>query len=411
MAIAAALKRRRFRWSLRTMFVVVTIVACWMGWNLSIVRQRQSLSKEIIAEAQTRMRIMSDFHYGGAFIWEEKHLRRTKSIPKLTLLRRWLGDEDHSAWPILRSTEQDALRTAAIFPEADVRYYDGPRSSDPYSDMVEAIFHASPAIYMMNSDGSNFRLFVEWEGKWLGPPSFSPDGKSLMFDAWPLGSFGQGRIYVTALDSLNPHPSDLGPGAMPAWSPDGKLIAFSIYTTDPNQIPFGIWVMNADGTQRRRISDGRSPHWSPDCKRLSLVKDPDGKGEGLYVYDLENDQCKQIVEGTHSDIGAADWCGDRLTFIRRTSRDHELVIASLADGDGEMRVRLAGQLGWRARWSSDGRYIICTLAGEDGRTKLFRVEADTSREPELLAHQDKGRRNADGSWSPDGKQIVFTSNR
>ena len=40
---------------------------------------------------------------------------------------------------------------------------------------------------------------------------------------------------------------DLGTGAMPSWSPDGKRITFSCYD------PRGVWTMNADGTSRELL--------------------------------------------------------------------------------------------------------------------------------------------------------------
>ena len=42
---------------------------------------------------------------------------------------------------------------------------------------------------------------------------------------------------------------------------------------------------------------------------------------------------------------------------------------------------------------------------------MHRIEVDTQREPEMLARQDEGRRNSDATWSADGKQIVFISDR
>jgi Tol biopolymer transport system component len=42
---------------------------------------------------------------------------------------------------------------------------------------------------------------------------------------------------------------------------------------------------------------------------------------------------------------------------------------------------------------------------------MHRIEVDSKRDPELLAHQDEGRMNSDPNWSPDGSQIVFMSDQ
>ena len=51
-------KRRWFRFSLRTMFVVVTIFGVWLGWQLKIVRERKAILREILQSTD-----VGDFSY------------------------------------------------------------------------------------------------------------------------------------------------------------------------------------------------------------------------------------------------------------------------------------------------------------------------------------------------------------
>lgn len=271
-----------------------------------------------------------------------------------------------------------------------------------------------PGIYQMDADGANFRLLVKLEGKWNGSPSFSPDGKQLLFDASTMGQFNQGHIYLMPADGPADNPTDLGLGSTPAWSPDGKRIAFYIHDQNPDGVESGVWVMHVDGTERTWLCYGRAPRWSPDGKRLVLVNNPGGAGDGLYLYGLEKNESEAVVlDRTYRLIGGAAWSpdGKRLAFIGHGGGGSELVILPLVGDDLKGRVRLKGAIGWRPSWSADGKHIACWIKNQQGLEQLHRVEADTQREPQRMAHQDQGRVNSDPAWSVDGKRIVFISNR
>jgi Tol biopolymer transport system component/actin-like ATPase involved in cell morphogenesis len=93
-------------------------------------------------------------------------------------------------------------------------------------------------------------------------PSWSPDGTRLAFTASPLGRPGETEIYVQGVDGtgkLTGSPTSVTddlPGADqdPAWSADGKSIAFA--HTVPNS---NVYVMNADGSQKRAVTT--NPDW------------------------------------------------------------------------------------------------------------------------------------------------------
>jgi Tol biopolymer transport system component len=137
------------------------------------------------------------------------------------------------------------------------------------------------ALYTMNADGSNVQLVTD---KVLEPggPAWSPDGGGIAFSAGigitiePNKPFGD--IYLINVDGsgLTKLTRDSGVNGSPTWSPDGKEIAFA-----SNRDPDGrsrIWVMNADGSNQRRLGDiqntsnpnfyGGQPSWSPDGTKI-----------------------------------------------------------------------------------------------------------------------------------------------
>lgn len=117
-------------------------------------------------------------------------------------------------------------------------------------------------------------------------PAFSPDGARLAFAC--IG--GANGIFVVNVDGsglqrLTLHANDRAP----AWSPDGTRIAFTRLSgdqLDANGLPHSdLYVMNADGTQMRRLTAGLAdesgPSWSPDGTRLAYAAD--GSSEPVPV--------------------------------------------------------------------------------------------------------------------------------
>jgi len=125
-------------------------------------------------------------------------------------------------------------------------------------------------LYSVDPEGKNPREIGSVTGR---SPALSPDGKRIVYsvDPYPVA-----RLMVAELDGT--HLLQLTDGSSPVWlgrwSPDGKQIAF---TWREKSGASDVWVMNADGTERRQIShipaaEGHVewPAWSPDGRRFAV---------------------------------------------------------------------------------------------------------------------------------------------
>jgi TolB protein len=139
-------------------------------------------------------------------------------------------------------------------------------------------------IYIADYDGqSQQRVTV---GRTLNAfPAWSPDGRSLAYVSWRRGqpNIFVSHIYEGTLDELT---KAAGENYLPAWSPDGTRIAFSS-TRDGNT---EIYVANKDGSNVRRLTNNpaidTTPTWSPNGNEIAFVSDRSGSPQ-IYIMSAD----------------------------------------------------------------------------------------------------------------------------
>lgn len=186
-------------------------------------------------------------------------------------------------------------------------------------------------------------------------------------------------------------------------------IAFSNSTDD-------IWTINADGTGLRRLTTNPAhdfdPAWSPDGRMIAFRSQRDGNNE-VYVMGSDGARQHDLSRDPHNDWGPA-WspagqvlwnCAGELT-----RGFHACVVR--ADGSRRHRIRVDRYFEYGA-WSPDGAKIAFMsqepdASGNDPNYNIYVMHADGSGLRQLT---DAPGEDGFPSWSPDGTKLAFTSTR
>ena len=239
---------------------------------------------------------------------------------------------------------------------------------------------------------------------------------------------GNGEIYVMDADGgnlrrLTNHPDwDI----FPAWSPDGKQIAFMSdrdgHVDDRHGSPnYEIYVMDADGGNPQNLTNDPSgdlyPSWSPDGKQIAFVSERDGNFE-IYVMDADGGNPQNLTNNPLNDRDPS-WSpdGERIVFSARREGhvENELVLTSEiyvmdADGGNPRRLTENRKNEWYPVWSPDGNRIAFSAdrKGDLQNFEIYVMDADGGNEQKLTENRVHDRHP---SWSPDGNRIVFASEK
>jgi hypothetical protein len=112
--------RRWFNFSLRTMFVLVTLLSCWLAWETSVVRHRKAVLDGLKTNGAIR--------FTTAKAWEERYPGGSPlgRPARISLVRQWLGDEaiqeiQYQSWFYVEFVKVDLAEVKRAFPEAELR--------------------------------------------------------------------------------------------------------------------------------------------------------------------------------------------------------------------------------------------------------------------------------------------------
>jgi Tol biopolymer transport system component len=267
-----------------------------------------------------------------------------------------------------------------------------------------------PQLWLMNADGSAQHRLTSSPGEKLRP-LWSPDGSRIAFMVWNR-SLCEPEIVLwcpfTDIWTIRPDGSGerkLASRAMqPAWSRDGKRLLYQDFEPYTPSTSNRLLVARGDGSRARVIFRGtmeqafRSPPaWSPDGKRIAFGTTTPSLGHRVQVVNAGGSGRRRLAIGLY-----AAWAPAGRAFA--VEQDTGVFVRPLGQGSAKRVGGPAGFGGSCPTWSRDGKHLALLL-----NAKLSVVRAD-GKERKKLAGAALCLLNMFPSppvWSRDGKRIYF----
>jgi Tol biopolymer transport system component len=240
-------------------------------------------------------------------------------------------------------------------------------------------------------------------------PSVSPDGRWVAF-IWHRDATCE--VFIIPVEGGFPHQVSFGRKAfqfwweeIPQWSPDGRSLAFCI--------DHHIHVADLEGGLPRKVTgfaeSASSPRWLQDSEHMVITVERDGLDQ-LLLTDRAGSWPRLLAAGK-GDNGDARPSPDGkfVIYTHRPSLDlnrEDICITDVQTGAGGILSGTAGRRCWNPRLSPDGKRLIY-LSNRTQFNELWLFNLDTAADDQLT---HAGADLADPAWSTDGRWIAATIN-
>lgn len=210
-------------------------------------------------------------------------------------------------------------------------------------------------LFIADYDGAHERQLTK-NGSLNLSPSFHPTRDEVFFSSYMNGDL---QLYkVNVRDGKTEQIGNFaGQATAPAVSPDGNKIACTL-SKDGNP---EIYVLDLSGRVIKRLTHNRgidtAPTWSPDGRRIAFASDRSGRQQ-LYIMDADGLNTKRLTyEGYENSSPIWSQRGDRITFVSRTKR-RRFDLASINVDGSDYRVLTQVGENENPHFSPDGKHIV-----------------------------------------------------
>jgi len=249
-------------------------------------------------------------------------------------------------------------------------------------------------LCLSDYDGGNARQITTYGSLCLNP-AWSPDGRRIAFTSYKDGN---PNLYVMdiARGTTRLVSKKKGVNITPNWSPDGQKIALTLNLSSGNS---EIYVLHEQSGSLERMTNDTatdvSPSWSPDGRWIVFVSDRTG-GPQIYTLEVATGRVRRLTyEGSYNTSPAWSPRGDKIAYTGLTGGQYHIFITT---PDGQFHQRITGREGNNEdpAWSPDGRFLaFCSTRG--GQKEIYLMRADGSGQKKITF--GKGQKS-EPAWSP-----------
>jgi len=215
------------------------------------------------------------------------------------------------------------------------------------------------------------------------------------------------QLQVADSDGMNPQTiaTSNEPLMSPAWSPDGKQMAYVSF----EKKKAAIYIQTLATGARTRVAEfpgiNGAPAWSPDSTRLALTLSKDGSPD-IYVLNLTTHALTKITNSSAIDTEPT-WSpdGNNIVFTSGRGGKPQLYMAS-SQGGNEQRLTFTGDYNARASFSPDGKYLA--MVHGNGNNYRIGVMDMATRAINVLT---SGPTDESPSFAPNGSMILYASKK
>jgi Tol biopolymer transport system component len=207
-------------------------------------------------------------------------------------------------------------------------------------------------------------------------PAFRRDGQAICF-------IRAGNVFTKSLlTGTERQLTYSGDASYPSWSPDGSRLAFARLAEDPDSS--GVWLIGSDGTGAGKLGmvAGTEPVWSPVRDELALIVNqrPSPPSEELALVDLTD---TTVITLTNNDMFDRDpsWSSDGSEVIWCAVGSKDGGIYDMAIATKTPRLLVAGA--WDPSRSPDGYIAYVAYSSRRRGNTIWKANGDGSQPREL----------------------------